>query len=78
MIRYLLKMERHLINPTWYKISLKQNWNVVSFVPKNGLHPHLMYVHWIIFIVILLSDSSKSRKDDFENRLHQKLNWRKK
>ena len=76
MIRYLLKMERHLINPTWYKISLKQNWNVVSFVPKNGLRPHVMYIHWIILIVILLRP--KFRKDNFENRLHQKLNWRKK
>ena len=25
MIRYLLKMERHLIVPIWYKIILKQN-----------------------------------------------------
>ena len=42
MIGYLLKMERYLIDPTWYKIFLKQNWNVVSAVPKNDVHPHLM------------------------------------
>ena len=42
IIGYLLKMERHLTDPTWYKIFLKQNRNVVSSLPKNGLHPHLM------------------------------------
>ena len=42
MIGYLLKMEGHLIDPTWYKIFLKQKWNVVSSLPKYGLHPYLM------------------------------------
>ena len=42
MIEYLLKMEDHLIDPTWNKIFLKQNWNVVSSLPKYALHPYLM------------------------------------
>ena len=43
-IGYLLKMEGHVIDPTWYKIFLRQNWNVVSSVLKNS-HPSLLVVN---------------------------------
>ena len=72
MIEYLLKMEHYLTDPTWYKVFLKQNWNFLSSDPKNSLHPHLMYIHWIIFIDTLLRPMF--RKEDLENCLHQKLN----
>ena len=42
MIGYLLKLERHLIGPTWYKIFFKQNGNVVSPVSKTRSNPHLV------------------------------------
>ena len=43
-IGYLLKMEGHVIDPTWYKIFLRQNWKLVSSVLKNS-HPSLLVVN---------------------------------
>ena len=42
MIGYFIKIDRHLLDSTWYKILLKQSWNVVTSVPKIGLHLYLM------------------------------------
>ena len=42
MIGYLLKLERHLIGPTWYKIFFKQNGNVFSSVSKTRSNLHLV------------------------------------
>ena len=41
-IGYFLNIEGHVIDPIWYKIFFKQNWNAVSSVPKNGLRLYLM------------------------------------
>ena len=62
----------YLVDFTYYKIFLKQNWYAVSSFPKNGLHPHLMQTHEIIFIGALMRPNFM--KEDLGNCLHQKLN----
>ena len=54
---------------------IKTKLNVVSSVPKNGLHLQPIKIHWIIFIWTLLRQ--RFTKEDLENRLHQKLNLKK-